>query len=491
MTVTLCVLEKKTNSTRQPDLSLGTQVSCVLKEPCTILRPSLFFQNWNADPATINYCYIEEFHRYYWVSNWEWNRAGWTCDCFVDALASWKDAIGGSTEYILRCSAEADGRVTDNWYPIVGQVTNTYNNITPGLWPAPLTLSAGSYVVGIINGDGNGVGAVSYYVMTQSQFDGLKSYLFGQTQWYREPGQDTITPSGLYNLKSQFNPFAYVVSAQWFPFSAPTSGAVGNLPFGWWSMNGVSASRLDTQAYWVKTASVSVSKHPQSAARGVYLNMAPYSQYVLTAEPWGQIPIDSAWLLNESSINLQVVVDCTTGIGQLYIYSPQESPEQPYLILSAMLGVPVQIAQMSQDWLGAGLAVLRGAQGVLEAALSGGQSASGFSKESTISTQGKIQMGRSVTGALGNAAGAIMPEMVSGGSQGSLISFFNTPSLRGKFAHITNTDDATCGRPLCALRQISSISGFIQTLNADVSIQGTYAESVEINNTMNEGFFYE
>ena len=47
------------------------------------------------------------------------------------------------------------------------------------------------------------------------------------------------------------------------------------------------------------------------------------------------------------------------------------------------------------------------------------------------------------------------------------------------------------GRPLCATRQINTLSGYVQCGEEDHSFSGTRTENEEINRHLKQGFFYE
>ena len=62
--------------------------------------------------------------------------------------------------------------------------------------------------------------------------------------------------------------------------------------------------------------------------------------------------------------------------------------------------------------------------------------------------------------------------------------------LQAIFAEIVDDDLVCRGRPLCEIRQISTIPGFIQCADVEVHLNCTSGEMVEIKNYMESGFFY-
>lgn len=505
MDVVLCSLQKRVNSTRQPDLSLGTRVSCALKEPCTVLSPRLFFQNWatGTNVSKINYCYIEEFGRYYWIDNWTWDRAGWTASCRVDALASWKALISEDTEYVLRSSARSDGNIRDNAYPALGgDVASVIEGDSP--WNTPATFDNGTYVVGVTNGDSGAIGTTSYYAMTGAQFARLKSYLMGDSQWYREPGQDSLTPNERFNLKTTFNPYQYIVSIQWFPFNAPTLGSSGALPYGWWELDGVSATRLDTDSVYSYTLTMALPKHPQSGSRGAYLNQSPYTRYTLYIQPWGAIDIPPSAVYNAASLTVEVRVDCVSGVGYLHIYTGDaEVSGATIAMVSAQVGVTIAVGQLTQSPVSAMVGSMNPGGPLLAATIAasisptagklvaGGMFGAGQVAASTVAGTAKAVSAITGSGIIGNIADSLLPTLQGGGASGSASAFIIPPRLIARFIRIVPEDNNTMGRPLCQLVQLGSVAGFIQCGNADIQLPATADEIDAVNSFLEGGFFLE
>ena len=112
VTVILFSLTKKFNSTAQaptPTALNSTTLSCKLKEPCSIMKPVLIFrlgdQTSYENIAKYNYCYIQEFRRYYFITNWTYANAHIIASCEVDVLGTYKSAIQASTQYVLRSTS--------------------------------------------------------------------------------------------------------------------------------------------------------------------------------------------------------------------------------------------------------------------------------------------------------------------------------------------------------------------------------------------------
>lgn len=456
---------KRENSTARPLVASET-LRCTLKEPCSIIAPTVKLNMFKtSSPAHLNYAYIPEFRRYYFIENWEFLGGLWYASMTVDSLASWREAIGSSELYVLRSSARFNGAVTDMKYPTTSNVSLSTTN---GENPWATTFDAGKYVVGIINGDAGNIGAVSYYVFTPQQFAALKAVLMGDTGWLGVP-IDQIPEEA---LKVQFNPFQYITSVNWFPFNPPEGGAVTGIQFGWWILDAVSATRLG-QGVDIVTCQLSIPKHPQ-AARGSYLNMSPYSRYTLNMRPFGTVALDSAALAGSNTLYVTIYIDCITGTGTLYA-SPNSGLTDVIAITQAQVGVPIQLAQIARDYLGV-------------AATSIGAGGAAMGQFLTGNVAGAIST--AVSG-IASSVAAAMPQMQTSGGNGSISDFIQPPRLYCEFFKLVDENNADVGRPLCEIVRLDTIPGFIMVSDADISLPATANENRTIKNYMKGGFFYE
>lgn len=284
-----------------------------------------------------NYCYIPNFgDRYYWITDWTYEAGIWVAQLRIDVLATWRETIGNSTQYVLRSSNTFDGSIPDGYYST--KVATTLNT-TSGASPWGGSFFQGGFVVGIINSDTYGVGAVSYYVLTWSEFKALCSYLLDSSSWLGVTDiSDNLT-------KSLFNPLQYITSCTWIPVDPPLvdDGGVSSLKFGWWELTGVHAWRLHENPVRLGQVELPLTKHPQAAARGKYLNTSPYTRLSLAFNPFGMFPVDPAAFVDAEKLYALWRVDCMTGEGFLAI-SPTANYSDVVYQTRAMVGVPIQLA---------------------------------------------------------------------------------------------------------------------------------------------------
>lgn len=76
-------------------------LNCEIYDATDILNPVLFIDNSSGGAENINYCYISDFSRYYYVTVVvDKHRA--FLNCHVDPLMSWKDSIKALNAHIIR-----------------------------------------------------------------------------------------------------------------------------------------------------------------------------------------------------------------------------------------------------------------------------------------------------------------------------------------------------------------------------------------------------
>ena len=452
---TFYTFSKRINSTKQP--TGGSSYNIILKEGCSVNHPTIALDiGLASSPAALNYCYITEFGRYYWVK-WRFEDRLWIGECNVDPLASFKTQIGSSNCYVARAASSYNLRVVDNFYPALAKNTHEANTIT-----SPFDKD-GSYVVGIQGkGSGGKGGAVTYYRATADGLKTLINYMLADASIYAQTDiSDEL-------LKCVFNPLQYIVSCMWFPFSPPIT--TGGLSFGWWDASISGISRL-SGLEWGANMSFTIPKHPKAATRGQYLNLPPFASYRLEAGQWGVIPLDNFNLLDNTSLNCDYKVDLMTGSGRFNIQYRDKLIYES--IHTAQIGVPIQLGQNMFNQ-GALMGAAGGAVNTVKSAVTGDPA-------------GMLVNGLS---AIGDAAQLTQSIPSSVGSNGT-ISFNNVFGIMADFLDVADEDLQSRGRPLCEAKTISSLSGFIQCYDADPAISCSDEELSMIVQYMNNGFFYE
>ena len=145
--------------------------------------------------------------------------------------------------------------------------------------------------------------------------------------------------------------------------------------------------------------------------------------------------------------------------------------------LEAQVGVPVQLSQVSRDYVGAVSSILSGAASVTAGALAG-----------PAGIAGGIGAG---VGAIGDAVKAMTPRAQTMGSGGSYAQLLTDWRLDAQFFNVVDEDNTHNGRPLCEMRTPASLGGYMIIRDGDVAIPGTSAEDSRVRDYLQTGFYYE
>lgn len=454
---------KKANSTKRPaaGTELGTY-SAELKDNCSILAPVIKL-NIGTTSATIpNYAYIPEWNRYYFVTDIQWENGIWTIRLKVDAMATWKTQIGAQSLYVTRAASEYDGKIMDNLYPAKSEPVRV-NEIRSTFWQIP-DAEDGMFVVGIAGE------SVTYYQFSLNGLQLFLQYMLGglyaaelTTNW-----ADVFT-----SLNWEANPLQYIVSINWFPFNTGTTGLT-SIKVGYVDVP-VSAGETTNLVYFSHT--ITPPKHPDAATRGEYLNNAPYAEYDLYYPPFGQIQLDPSLIGNSSSINLLAYVDLKTGKGTLTVLDNDTSVITSWV--HSQVALPYQISQI----------IPQGTFDLASAINFAGNMAPAMASGNVLGTAtGLISGGMN---AIGDYARGKIPSVRTVGGVGGINSLVGNLTLQCEFKTLVDEDLENRGRPLCKVRTIGNLSGYIMVSDADIEIPAMEAEQQEIRNYLEGGFFYE
>lgn len=454
---------KRENSTKQRTMS--TTQNCLFKNGCSMLNPTLLLELDSNDFP--NYTGFKIGDKYYNVTDINSVRNNlFEISGHIDVLATYKTDIGSATEYVTRAASSYNPYVIDTKYPAIADadLASVYLN---GL----ATDTEGTYIVGIIgNSELSPACTVKYYAFNAYTFGELMLALFDENYL-----DGTLTDITIDLQKELVNPFQYIVSCYWYPIPYTywsQHGVIETVHFGWWTAKYSADGGLNTvvavpvpETYRIYSLEETFTppRHPQAPTRGAYLNGSPYTKYTLNCYSFGSIPIDPAPFVDGDAGAIEIDVDVYTGTAQMYVAC---AGNRMFTTIS-QFGVPIQINQNTANIIGGAVSAL-----------------SGFSA---------LKRGNVVGGASGivSAIESAFPQVQSQGSNGSKVAFLQTPNIVGEFYNIADEDNATIGRPLCAPRQINSLSGYIQCENVDISLAASSTERQEVISFMEGGFFYE
>ena len=483
MIVQLYNFAKKDNSTARPS-GTGDQYDCRLKDQTSITDPVILLDlNDKVNFTKYTYAYIPEFSRYYFVSDMVADGLCWSIYLTCDVLATYKTEIGNSSMYVLRCAAEYDGNLIDNYYPLntlhqAGYTQFTTPWIHDGSENIDISNDESCFILGVVNRTSYNLtrgsyGSVTYYVVKPDDLKTIVGKLLS----------DTITSGNGYDSndmslalqKSMIDPLQYIKSCMWFPLAYDQIAGSANVTamYIWdWLISGITCKILTKNPpYGLFNSTLSIHKHPWTATRGNYLNCSPYTRLRLTMPPFGMFDIDTALCCNASQLRAQVILDYITGLGTLDIIADTVSMHR----VKGQVGVPIQLTQVSYDYIGS----LSGATSGAIATLGGVFSLNAGAVMNGISTM------------IGSAVNSMVPNQSSIGGNGGFSELRGQATLYYEHYYPVDDDNTNAGRPLCEIRQLSTLPGYQLIMDGDVLISGTAGEQAAIKSFLEGGYYYE
>ena len=464
-TVTFYTFSKRYNSTKRP--TGGTSYNCRVMDDTSIIAPKIVLNIGLAnDPSQYNYCYIPNFDRYYFVKEWYFKAGLWTAHLQVDVLATYKTQIGASSLYILRAAGAYNGAIVDNYYPC-----KTGSDFVQEAITTPY-ITAGTYIVGCVSKDGD-YGSIIYYALNAAEMRTLCTYLL--TDIVDTTNGFSTSDATLALQNAIVDPIQYIKSCVFVPFSRSdlTVTASSALTVFNWTIANLTGYILNGNTLR-KTFTVPITKHPDTNSRGNYVNTAPYTLLTLYFPPFGVIEIDTSVTCNASNLDLILDTDLISGKGLLTIKANGVVLNK----VEAMIGVPIQLSQVTRDYVGAVSSIAGGVSGAISGALLGGPAGIAGAVSSAIS-------------GIGNAINAIAPRSQTIGSNGGYASLRGSAQLDHQFFRPVDDDIVQNGRPLCEKRTINTMSGYLLIQDGDVETTGTRAENEDIQRLLESGFYYE
>ena len=454
--ITFYKFGKNENSTKTVNVA-GETFKCALIEPTDIINPRIALAH--ANPTAYNYARIPIFNRYYFVNNWSWSGGRWVALLNVDVLASWKADIGRQSQYVVRSSARHNGEIIDTLYPadtdVWLELSIGYDVETGEPFKFSRRIQDGTFVVGIVNSEQDAIGTVSYYAFTNDQFRAFCNKLMGSGEWMYEGIQEI----GEELTKVLFNPFQYIASCIWLPFTTG-SGAVSEIKYGWWTFS--ATAKKITGANVGYTIAFDIPKHPQ-ISRGSYLNCSPFTRRYLDWPCFGRIALDATILDKFDKLSVDAYIDTVSGVGTLRI-APGVIPIST---LQTQIGVPIQMSQMAVDY---GSIVGSAVNSIQHAA--------------------RLDIGGAFA-SIGDAVASAIPQMQTVGKNGSISAYRFNPVLVSEFYTVVDEDNEHRGRPLMEKVNPSTIPGYILCSDAELECNATSNEISQIKAFLNGGFYYE
>ena len=463
-TIKIGQFAKNIESTARPDTTGWTAYDVTFKNGADISNPDITL---NVDWATIKDAnYAVMLNRYYWITAKNMLRENYCAlQLKVDVLATYKTEIGNSSLYVLRAANASDGLITDRLYPATGHIT--YGHAEDDFYPTTGLYSNGYYVLNV-SGSGTTSNS-SLWRLTPSAFSTFIKTLYSNIDGF----QFTDIWEALQKLAGG-SPTKLVSSAMWFPgsftFDVVTSQRI--MVGGWDS--GVDGYPITDPIKELTPIELSLTKHPQAATRGAYLNLSPYSTYTLTMPMFGSINIDTTAILEATKIYVNVRADAISGQAKAYVHSGG-NPRPVIAVLTAQMGVPIPLNGQSNG-----------------ESIAGGITSTLASVAAAIVTGGAAApIIGAATGAIGTAITALSGASFSTGSGGSALNAGYAVELDSTHLEIVDEDNVRNGRPYCQVTTPASLGGYMIVDKGDVNMAAPLPEHEEVKRFLESGFFYE
>lgn len=504
---------KKPNSTKRPSSSAGTTFSCVMKTISSVLTPIVEIRTASNTIPLYNYAYISSFHRYYFIEDVRYEIGVWVISMRCDVLASFKDDIENSRQYVLRSASDYNTSIADSLY--LTKVASSTGEYSESLYTDTqygndyvhvlrasgntgvtkffnVSFTSGCFIVGIV---GDNTAGVTYYAFDNQAFNE-----FIHTAM-------TFTPSGMTDFSAAagnaiFNPIQYITTVRWFPISPFYMTTEKTIKIGGYTLPTLTYGGYPVNVTDIDTVYMQITLPVHSgASTRPYLKLSPFTELNLYFQPFGCIPIDTTKVMNSSSITCTVAIDYCAGACIFSVYRSGNTlwtPEGLIYTMSMDYGVQLPISSLMMDWK-AGLAV----------------SALTWLKDTFVSdkpsddpnawsylpeyARDRLRAGQSDTIATADKAvdltASALGQLSTVGSAGSFLAYVkNRPYIMGWFRDTVDEDIARFGRPLHAEKRLDNLSGYCVCANANVtysSANPTVDEQLVVNAMLNSGIFIE
>lgn len=448
---------KRTDSTKIPS-GLGTKITIVLKEGSDLDHP--VFQISNKNILKANYMLWDG--NYYFITSRRYiHNQYYEITCDIDPLASERDNIMSSTQYVLRSTVSPDYNIIDTAYPSKSNPTVYSQTLT--------TLGAnntGHYVLLTISG-----GGIKPYAMTQADFDAFLSSIYAENidHWY-----DAIPQLSGSLVRSFLNVTDYIVGCKWIPFPIATGVGTGPVQLGYWNTGGTYTIYKATTP--IKYASVPFTLHPTTEASKAFMNTSAYHSVQIYVPGCGTYPVDYAKFRGTASGNINVSVDILGNVTGTI----ENSNGDVLTLISGSLGQDVPVSSKAMSVAGfAGMA--SGAGGV----------ASGIAGLILGAEGAGAELAKGA-GEMASGALASIPDVITKGTVGSY--YYDLTHLTVDVLEVVY--DITAQAPTqqgypCMKTMTLGTSGFYMIKNPQVDFGDDLYVKTQIEGYMARGFYVE
>lgn len=441
---------KRKNSTKRP--TGGTIRNVVLLDDVSLYSPVFECNYWDYND---NYC--KWAGRYYYVTDVvSKNRDIFAVHCEIDPMATWKDDIMGTNAFVTFSTSSYDIGIPDY------RLSSDPSTITKSTQVEVFPKLGEEFVISYV-----GTSSAPTVGLSYSNLEGLQGAMMSNqciktiTKWAdgiitgssESANAWNIVPSLLGSTSNSvtrciFTPKFHSIGTKSIILAGGYDPLIG----------GDVPSHSYSETYSVKI--------PWAFGAGDFRNRAQFTSMTIYLPGYGFLALNADNYQGQSSISVQATLDSYVG-------------EITYLVggkakATCSISYPVQVGTSQV--------------GNIPNAVAGvGQAVAGAMSENPVG----VGMGAY------NAVRSFMATDASsiGSAGGSSAFYCHTKITLVLMAHNTNVDPSsvagTIGRPLNAVRNIGSLSGYVQTADAEVQTSAPDEYKTVINDSLNGGMYIE
>ena len=444
MQITLYTFNKRSNSTKRPS-GAGFSVDVLLKDGVSLYTPSFILKDYDA-----SYNYIKWDNRYYFIRDVVFERQNvYTVSCAIDVLRTFKDNILSTSALVKYSASDYNINISDHRLRTNPNAVYSVSSVAL-ITNATTTGASGTYIL--------------QYVTSNPTF-GMSGVVWCDYAKAMQISGALVNSSfldGADMVKEFGNAYNAVIGCRYVPFQWTPAATTKEVYLGSY-MTGIYAGVPLSKA---QETTVNITIPWQYSD---FRNNREYTSLLLFLPGYGVVDIAPEDVRGKTSLPITLTVDGITGEGT-YIVGD-------FFRATVNFSISMSIGTISGNNVGA-------MSGIINAGLS---LASGnmFGAISSVTGSVMAAFQRNV-GNVGNAGG-LSPILATIGSDWR-------SAYMVSIAHNTNVEPSTVtstiGRPLNAVRTLSSLSGYVQTQDASVKADSDEL-SDQINTLLDGGIFLE
>lgn len=487
MTVKLWkTFSKRLNSTKQPSDPATAELTCRLKDNTSLHDPVLEIAT---NDFGYEYAYISDFGKYYFVRDVV-SKAYGLCEYHLteDVLATYKTAIGSSSFHVIYASASTDIEIIDP--RVVVKTSKAFHTSGGGETERVFPSSGGCYILSVFNDQ-------DYYVDGSRVTDVANGMAV----------TIALEPADMENLRigladsdvlthiNQFidgEPLKAIFHCIWVPYSLNTL-SIG-IPVSLIRIGNQVISASLPQARIVNgnpviTNTISVNCHLRSGYINSFRASEPYTTGTIYLPGVGVVNLNMSDWRGSTKINVQYTIECITGNMRYFL------KRDDGMIVGTFDCCVASPCPLGQEVLN-GAGVVGGVMGAVGGLASMGVSiASGGAGAAFAGSALALSMGAANTALAANKRDVMTTGNIGGRMVQTQPFIYHTEFTVDTEPPAASGYIAERGLPYAGVAQISTMTStagkFIQCEGASINCTASGLEKEEINNHLNNGFYYE